>query len=886
MRWLYKLPLRLRSLFRKEDADRELSEELEFHLQKQIEQNVDRGMAPQEARTAALRDFGGLQQVNEECRQAREVSLLEDLLQDLRFAWRTVVKNPAFAVVIVLTLALGIGANTAIFSLVNTLLLQPPPYAEPERLVGVWDMTFPKGGVLEYQKRLQTIDMGAYTSDTGFNLSGHGEAVRLNGSAISSNLMPLLGVQPKLGRPFKSGDEVPGQSRLAILSYALWQTKFGADPGIIGRTLTIDDSTREVVGVMPPDFRFPTPATDIWVPIEMNTADHNSMWGPFLYVMIGRLRPGADFGRAQAEFKTLLPQVVKTYPWPMGDKYGSWAGFTPLREHAVVDVETTLLLLLGAVLLVLMVACANVANLLMARASVRQREIAIRTALGASRRRIIRQLLTESVFLSLLGGALGCLLAFLTLTVFKAVLPAATAGPAHTAIDARVLGFSTLLSILTGLAFGLAPAWQTSKTEIEPALKANSQSSGKTQGSQRLSSGLVVGEIALAVILVSGAGLLIKSLWLLAQINPGFRADHLLTARVTPTVEFCNKKNACIDYYRELVARLRALPGVKSAAVADSIPLTGLPSVVLAVEDRPEFSIDSPYEAWNFKVSPDYLSTMEIPLLRGRNFTEFDNQTSPGVVLVSRTLAQALWPGQDPIGKRVKPSWQPQWRTVVGVVDDVTKYKSLPGKRWSDWADTVKGDIYFPEAQGIVVPPMHLAVVVRATGSIDAAALGKQFASTVAGLNPSVPVSEMRTMDEVVSNSVSSSRSVMWLFVTFAGLALLLGAIGIYSLMSYSVSQRTREIGIRMAMGADRKDVLRMVFRQGSLLAAAGVALGAVSAFFLTRLMTSLLYGVRPNDPATFVLVALTVIAAGMLATYVPSNRATRVDPTVALKCE
>ena len=894
MRWLYKLPLRFRSLFRREDADRELSAELEFHLQKQIEQYVDEGMAPQEARQAALRGFGGLQQVNEECRQAREVSLLEDLVQDLRFAGRTMVKNPAFAVVIVLTLALGIGANTAIFSLVNTLLLQPPPYAEPDRLVGVWDMTSPKGGVLEYQRRLQTIDMGAYTADTGFNLSGHGEAVRLNGSAITSNLMPMLGIRPKLGRLFKVGDEVPGQSRLAILSYALWQTKFGGDPGIIGRTITLDDSAREVVGVMPPGFRFPTLATELWVPIEINTADHNSMWGPFFYVMMGRLRPGADLSRAQAEFKTVLPQVVKTYPWPMGDKYGSWASIVALREHAVADVQTTLLLLLGAVVLVLMVACANVANLLLARSSVRQREIAIRTALGASRQRIIRQLLTESVFLSLLGGVLGCLLAFLTLTIFQAIVPSSTgpaqvaidAAPGRIAIDARVLGFSIFLSILTGLVFGLAPAWQTSKPEVEPALRTNSLSSGKTRKSRRISSSLVVGEIALAVILVSGAGLLIKSLWVLAQINPGFRPDHLLTARVTPTVELCKTKNSCIDYYRELLARLRALPGVKDAAVSDSIPLTGLPAVALAVEDRPDLSTDSPYQAWEFQVNPDYLTTMQIPLLRGRNFTEFDKQGSPGVVLVSQALAEVLWPGQDPIGKRVKPSWQEQWRTVIGVVDEVTKYKTLPGKRWSEWADSVKGDIYFPTTQGIVVPPMHLAVVVRTAGSMDAAVLGKQFTSTVVALNPSVPVSEMRTMDEVLSNSVSGSRSIMWLFVTFAGLALLLGAVGIYSLMSYSVSQRTREIGIRMAMGADRRDVLRMILRQGSLLTLAGVALGAVSAFFLTRVMTSLLYGVRPNDPATFVLVSLTVIAAATVATYVPSNRATRVDPTVALKCE
>lgn len=886
MRWLYKIPLRLRSLFQKRKADQELASELQFHLQQQIDQNLAQGMPPEEARYAALREFGGVEQVKEECREMRGVSVFEDLVQDLRFAARMVVRNPGFALVIVLTLALGIGANTAIFSLVNATLLQPPPYAAPDRLVGVWDMTSPKGGVLGYQQRLQTIDMGAYTSDTGFNLSGHGEAVRLNGSAVSSNLLPLLGIRPALGRIFRTGDETPGRSRLVILSHGLWETNFGGDPTIVGRTITLDDSAREVVGVMPPDFRFPTSTTQLWVPIEFNTADSKSLWGPFLYVMIGRLRPGADLAQARAEFKTVLPQVIQSYPWPMGNAYGSWADIVPLREHSVADVRTTLLLLLGAVFLVLMIACANVANLLLARSAVRQREIAIRTALGARRLRIIRQLLTESVLLSMLGGVFGCLLSYLTLTALKAMLPVSATGPAHVAIDGRVLAFSAVLSILTGLAFGLAPAWQTAKTEIEQTLKANAQSAGTSEKKSRLSASLVVVEVALAMVLVSGAGLLIKSLWALSQLNPGFKPDHLLTARVTPTAEFCRQKNSCLGFYRDLLGSLRGLPGVKDAAVADSVPLTGLPVTVLAVEDRPEFSTNSPFQVWEFQISPQYLSTMEIPLLRGRTFTEFDDRDSPLVVMVSKSLAQILWPGQDPIGKRVKPSWQPQWRMVVGVVDDVVKYKALPGKRWSQWADSIKGDVYFPAAQGIVTQPTQLTAVVRATGGTDLSGLGREFSSAVASLNPAIPVSEMHTMDELVSESVSSSRSVMWLFVIFAGLALSLGVVGIYSVMSYSVSQRTREIGIRMAMGADRRDVLKMVLRRGSLLTITGVLLGALSAFALTRLMTSLLYGVRPADPITLLLVSAAVITAAMVATYIPSHRATKVDPTVALKYE
>jgi putative ABC transport system permease protein len=885
MRWLYKIPLRLRSLFRKHQADRELASELQFHLQQQIDQNLAQGLTPEEARDAALRQFGGVEQVKEECREMREVSIFEDLVHDLKFAARMIFKNPGFAVVIVLTLALGIGANTAIFSLVNASLLQPPPYADPDRLVGVWDMTCPKGGVLGYQQRLQTIDMGAFTSDTGFNLSGHGEAVRLTGSAVTSNLPPLLGIKAALGRVFQPGDEVPGRSRLVILSHGLWQTKFGGDPAIVGRTITLDDISREVVGVMPPDFHFPSVTAQLWVPIEFNTADSKALWGPFLYVMIGRMRPGADLAHARAEFKAVLPQVVKTYPWPMGNAYGTWANVVSLGEHSVADVRTTLLLLLGAVFLVLMIACANVANLLLSRSAVRQREIAIRIALGARRLRIVRQLLTESVLLSLLGGMLGCLLANLALAALKSMLPAGTTGQ-HVTLDIRVLAFSAALSVLTGLAFGMAPAWQTSKTEIEQTLKSNAQSAGTGEKRSRLSASLVVVEVALAMVLVSGAGLLIKSLWVLSQINPGFRPDHLLTARVTPTAEFCRKKNACADFYRDLLGAVRALPGVKEAAVADSVPLTGLPVTALAVEDRPEFSTNSPFQVWAFQTSPLYLSTMEIPLLRGRTFTEFDDQNSPFVVLVSKSLAQMLWPGEDPIGKRVKPSWQPQWRTVVGVVDDVVKYKSLPGRRWSEWADSIKGDVYFPAAQGIVAPPTQLTVVLRAAGGKDLGGLGREFISAVASLNPSIPVSKMHTMDEVVSDSVASSRSTMWLFVIFAGLALMLGVVGIYSVMSYSVAQRTREIGIRMAMGAGRRDVLKMILRRASKLTIAGVILGAASAFGLTRLMTSLLYGVRPADPITLLVVSVAIIAAAMVASYIPSQRATKVDPTVALKYE
>lgn len=814
----------------------------------------------------------------------RKVNFIENLLQDVRYGLRTFVHNPSFTLVVVLTLALGIGANTAIFSLVNKVLLRPPPYPQPDRLVGIWNMTTPQGAVLEYQQRSRTIEMGAYTADTGMNYSGQGDAIRISATGVTSNLMPMLGVRPKLGRWFASGDELPGKGRPVILSYGFWQTQFGGDPGAVGRWITLNDVPRQVIGVMPAEFHFPTASSQLWFPIEFNVADRNSLWGPFFYTLFGRLREGASLDSARAEFRAVLPQVIKMYPWPMGDKYGTGAEVAVLHEHTVSDVRATLFILLGAVLLVLMVACSNVANLLLARSATRQREIAIRTALGASRPRIISQLLTESVLLSLVGGSFGCLLALITLNILKTTVPIDTAGLSQVTIDVRVLAFSAALSILTGLIFGLAPAWQASKPEIEQTLKANTQSSGRSRQQSRLSSSLVVIEVGLAVILVSGAGLLIKSLYVLSQINVGFTTEHLLTARVTPTAAFWRANNSCINFYRHLIDDLRVLPGAKDAAASDSVPLAGLPSVVLAVEDHPEYTVNSPYEAWEFTVNPTYLRTMEIPLLQGRNFTEADGQTSPGVVLVSKSLAEAFWPGQDAVGKRVKPSWQPQWRTVVGVVNDVVKYKALP--KSSAWAGSLKGDVYFPSTQGIVTPPGQMTVVVRAGSNADLGSLSQQLGAAVKKLGPSIPVSDLRTMDQVVSDSVSQTRSAMWLFAAFAGLALLLGAVGIYSVISYSVTQRTREIGIRMAMGAQRSDVLKLVLRHGSILTLSGIIIGLAGALALTKLMASLLHGVRPTDPATFAVVAIVVAAAAIIAIYIPSRHATKVDPTVALKYE
>lgn len=901
MRWLSKISHRLHSVFAKAKAESELSAELQFHLEHQIEQNIADGMSPEQARYAALRELGGLAQVEEQCRESRGVRMWECVVQDIRFGFRGIRKSPAFALVVIGTLALGIGANTAIFSFVDRLLLRPLPYNNPDRLVVISDISSPKGALVEFGQRLRSLDLAAFSVDMGFNLSGDGEAIRVNGTQVTSNLLPMLGVKPELGRVFIPGDEKPGKSRLVILSHSLWQKKFGGDPHIVGRFLTLEDVRREVVGVMPPDFHFPNPRAELWVPIEMNTADRSSMWGPFQYMLMGRLRPVVTLSAARAEFKAVLPQAIKAYPWPMGDKYASWADLKLVSRDVTGKMRTELLILLGAVGLVLLIACANVANLLLARSANREREMSIRAAMGASRSRITAQLLTESCCLALLGGVFGVVLAFLTQGILAAFLPLDSRGlqPVpidsssnhasllHHALAADVLLFSAGISILTGLAFGLMPAWRASRTDVEQSLRANSLASSSGRAKSRLTSGLVVFEIALAVVLVSGAGLLMKSLWKLSRQSVGFDSQQTLTAQITPTSSFCKQHSGCVDFYRNLLANVRALPGVKQAAITDGLPLTGFPATGIAVEDRPSFSVHSPFQVWEFSVSPGYFAAMGIPLLRGRDFNDNDDPFAPGVVLVSRVLARTLWPGQDPIGKRLKPSWEKQWRTVVGVVDDVAIYKSVQGDPTIRlWVNSIYGQVYFPAAQGIIGPIDQAFIAMRTQPGTDLTGLSQQLKELVAQSSVETPVSEIVPMERIVYDSVATPRSTMWLFVSFAMLALALGITGIYSVMSYSVSQRTREIGIRMAMGARRADVMRIILRRGSLLTAVGLMAGSLASLALTRTMASLLDGVRPADPGTLIPVALVVGTAALAATIVPCRRAMRVDPNVALKYE
>jgi putative ABC transport system permease protein len=809
-----------------------------------------------------------------------------DLSHDVRLGLRACAAHPAVTALAVLMLALGIGANAAIFSLVDGILFRPLPYADPDRLVSAWQVGAPKGAFSALRTASRSLDIEAYAGDFGYTLTGRdGDPVRLDGSPVSVSLFSMLGVKPRLGRLFRPDENAPVSGRLVILSDALWRQRFGADPGVVGRPIVLDGEARQVVAVMPPEFRFPSPGTQLWVPIVLDATRPETLWGDFYYEMIARLRPGATLAQARAEMRQFVPRVVKAFPWPMPPHWGEWNEVLPWQQHLVGDVQAKLLILFGAVALLLLIACANVANLLLARAASRQTEIAVRGALGAGRARIVRQLLAESLPLVAAGGALGLWLGARALQVFKWMLPPETPRLAEVTIDARVLGFCAALALSTGLLFALVPALRAARPDLDRALRSNSRRAGVANPRRRLSSVLVVGETALAVVLVIGAGLLWRSLWELSRLSTGFRPDGVLTARLRPSPELCAEPERCLDFYRRLLERARQLPGVREAALGDSVPLGGVGPTALAAEGSPQYTTASPYHSWEFSVTPGYLRTMGIPLLAGRDFDDRDRASSRGVVIVSPALARALWPGRDPLGKRLRPAMGGGWRTVVGVAGDVREHALSPGA----WADHTAGDVYFPASQGKVRAPSDMTLVLRVgrgPRARDPRALVHDLRAMVASTPPGALVSEVRTMPEVLSLALAAPRSTAALFVLFSLLALLLGAVGLYGVISYGVAERTHEIGVRIALGARAGQVVGLIVSQGMLLAGAGLVLGTAMAAALGRLMTSQLHGIPPLDPPTYLAVATLLSAVAFAASYLPARRATRVDPQTALRSE
>lgn len=805
------------------------------------------------------------------------------LLQDVRFGLRQLRKSLGFTAVAAFTLALGIGANTAIFSLVSGILLQPLPYPRASELVRVTG-DYPKGAFAAMRQQIHTMDVAAYAEGHEFNLTHVGEPVRLTGASVSAELFSILGTRPEIGGVFISGEDAPGRDNYVILSHDLWAQRFGSDAAIVGKPIELEGVSRQVVGVMPANFHFPSAQTQLWVPLHNEPQNAATYWAGDYMPVIGRLRPGVTNAQAAAEIRLFQSHVFGLFPWTMPASWNADVSVIELRDGMVADVRTRLLLLLAAVALVLLIACANVANLTLSRAATRGKEIGIRAALGAGPQRIARQLLTESVLLSGVGAVLGFTLAAAGLHALKSSLPADTPRLLNAHLDWRVLLFTGALAVLTGLAFGLAPAMQASR----PALSESLNSAGRGavgSVSRRLRGSLAIAEVALSVMLVIAAGLLIRSFWTLSHVDTGFRPEQLLTARITPDESFCDDAPRCLSFYRDLVERIRSSPGINGAALVNTLPLGG--RVAKRSFELEGFSNSSSGQTqplfWLNVVTRDYFRVMGVPLLAGRWFNDADEAGGPPVVVVSSTTAKRFWPAGDAVGRRIRLVNQTNWWTVIGIVPDVRAYDLRNSE-----PDYMKGTVYVPYMPYATLEdgrrPAEMTIVVR-MASNDPEAV-KLLRSALVAASPNIPISEVRTMRTVVSDAAAVPASTTVLFAAFAGVALLLGIVGIYGVLSFLVSRRRREMGVRMALGAQRSHVLLLVMKEGAAFSLAGIALGLGGAFFCARLLASQLYGVSPIDSTTFVSVPIVVAIATCAACYIPARRAMKVDPLVALRNE
>lgn len=809
-------------------------------------------------------------------------NLLADFLQDLRYAFRVLIKNPGFTSVAVIALALGIGANSAIFSVVNTVLLRPLPYKDPDQLVMVWEDSSRHGyprdtpavaNFIDWRDQNQTFAGMSAMAMRSFNLTGEGEPEKIEGRRVSASLFPLLGVEPQLGRTFIGDEDKTGANRVVILSHTLWQRRFRGDTSIVGKSITLNSASHIVVGVMPPQFQFPTKDDELWVPIAFDSEEAGNRNSHYLEV-VGRLKPNVRVEQAQADMTTVATRLQQQYP-DLNTDLG--AVVTPLHEHVVGEIKPALLILFGAVGLVLLIACANVANLLLARAAVRQKEIAVRVALGASRFRLIRQFLTESVVLGTLGGVVGLLLSLGGLILLRAFVPPNLAQTTTLSLDPRVVVFTLLVSILTGLIFGLAPATQAAKFNLNETLKEGGRDSSSGSRGNRVRSLLVVVEVAVSLILLIGAGLLINSFLRLRNTDPGFNPDNLLTMKIVlPEPKYAEqvKRSA---FYTEAISRIENLPGVKAAGVTTNLPLYRQGnSIGISIEGRPIPQPGQEIIVATRVVSPKYFETMGIRLLKGRPLSNQDKPNTPKVVVISEGMARKYWPNEDPIGKRItggNPQREEDWRQIVGIVNDVHQFQ-LDAEP--------KPQMYLSYEQAGFFAPRDLVVKT----DVDPESLAATVRRTVWEIDKDQPVSNISTMGQILGESIARQRFSMLLLGIFASLAMLLAAVGIYGVMSYSVTQRRNEIGIRMALGAQKFDVLKLTVGQGLKLVLIGVAIGLVGALVLTRLMSTLLFGITATDPVTFVAISLVLIAVACLASYIPARRATKVDPLKALRYE
>ena len=814
---------------------------------------------------------------------------MHNWMADFRFGLRALRRSPGFAVGAILVLALGIGANTAIFSIVNAVLLRPLPYEDSSRLVQVWHVppakSFPgitlfsvsPANYLDWQAQSSSFDSMAIYGGQELTFGGKDQPEMLQTSNVAPEFFSVLRARPMMGRVFTSEENRPGSNHVIVLGYKFWRDRFGADPNIVGRDITLDSRPYSVVGVMPEKFRFPSFA-EAWVPIGW-TNEQRAVRGNHNFLVIGRLKSGVDITRAKSELATISTRLEQLYP---EDDKGWGATVVPLREQLVGDVRTALLVLLGAVAFVLLIACANVANLVLAKTLARRREIAIRSSLGASRPAILRNILTETVLLSVVGGALGFLLARVTLDISLRLLAGHLPAFAEITLDTRVLAFTLLLSVIAGVLAGLIPSLRFSRVDVNEGLKLG-QSRGSSDSGGKTRNLLVVSEVALSLVLLVGAGLMVRTLLELRSVSPGFDSSKVLTMDVSITRTKFPTPVAMINFFNEALQRVRAVPGIESAGVIDSLPLDGGGShQPFSIEGRPVLPMADQPEVDVRLISPGYLPAMRVPVIRGRDFAGSDVAGRPGAALISESLARRFWPNEDPIGKHLTLTFSSDVvREVVGIVGNV-KLDSLDETRPVDTIYVALAQI--TPTRGSTFESFGLTLAARATTEPHAVVSG--VTDAIHQVGPDVPVLKVLSMDEVIAQSVSPQRFNVLLLSSFAGLALLLAAVGIYGVLSYTVRRRVREIGIRMALGATDSDVLKLVVADGMKPILLGVVIGLAAALALSRLITSLIFGVRPTDPLTFGAVAFILVAVGILANIVPAYTATRIEPVRTLRDE
>ena len=889
------LLFRARALLHRGAVDADLDEELRAHLEAQTRKHEQAGLTRDEARRRAHLEFGGLEQIREDCRDARGVSLVDTVAHDLRYAARVLRKDPSFTAIAVLTLALGIGASTTVFSVVNAILLRPLPYPNVERIVFPWRVPPPSSDVgfdeipwgrvdfLTFAGESQAFEhLGAFLG-AAFNLTGAGEPVRFDGARVSAGFFPALGIAPQLGRVFRADEDQPGHELETVISDRLWRDRFGSDPAVVGRTMNLNGAVYTIVGVMPAAFTFPQSVgmpgsfvlpkhTALWVPLALSRGPR-VRGEPSELAVIGRLTPASSADRAQAELDAFARRMEREFPQGKG-----WfnARVRSLTRQLAGDTRRPLLLLFGAVAVVLLIACSNIANLLLTRSIARTREFTVRAALGAAPGRLIRQLITESVLLAVIGGLAGVAVAWSGVAFVKAFGPSNIPRLTEVRIDPSVLLFAMAVSLVTGVLFGLAPAWSAAREQLVPSLNDGGHRAGQSARGTRLRNTLLVAEVALALVLIIASGLLVRTFTHLLAADGGFNPDRALTFELTLPPSSYGDGDRIVNLYRAVLQQLQALPGVASAGIGETVPMGGAgESTGLRIPGRPVNGDLAPPFANYTILSPGYLAAVGTPVLQGRDFLATDTADSMPVAIVNAAMARKYWPGQDAIGKQVGLPIRSFNMTVVGIVADV-KHLSLreePGP-----------EIYVPFTQKPWPSMLTMHVAVRTQA--DPASMTGAIRAAIRAVDPGLPIAGVATLETIVDEAMAQPRFSMLLVGGFGALALLLACVGLYGAVAYSVTSRSQEIGIRLALGAPRRRVFALVLGQGVRITGLGIAIGVALALVLLKAMAGFLYGVEATDPATFVALSALLLGVALLACYVPARRATRVDPLTAMRAE